>query len=225
VLLLRDGDGRLEAFGAGRVGPAAGWLVDSGHRFVLHAPPAWQDAFRGRLDQRGVEYRVARVETWAGPGTSPVGRAAGGRVGNMAMVRRLATGDAAGFGQAAPPWALWGWRSFDELLGHGAAFGVPLSHGFAALAWVFDSAGRFDALGVATAPRFRRLGLGLAAAAALVDHVVGERGRVPLWSVRPENLPSRALARALGFALAAEETLLCWPVETGATESRSSEVE
>jgi hypothetical protein len=128
--------------------------------------------------------------------------------------------DAGAFAATAPGWALCGWRSFPALVEHGAAFGVPHGRGFATLAWVLDRAGRFEALGVYTVPRLRRLGLARAAASALVDHVVRARGHVPLWSTRDGNEPSRALARALGFAVAAEETLLVWPPR-GAVEGES----
>ena len=62
-----------------------------------------------------------------------------------------------------------------------------------------------------TPPRYRRLGLGLAAASALVEHVVSHRGRAPLWSTRPGNEPSLTLARTLGFSPAASEPVLRWP--------------
>jgi RimJ/RimL family protein N-acetyltransferase len=209
VILLRVGDGRIEAFGAGEAEPAVGWLVGFRRGFALHAPDDWHAAVRDRVGAVAFE----TVETWAGPAAPPPRPAAGARPG--AVVRRLAEGDAERFATAAPAWGLRGWRSFPALIGEGAAFGVPHGPGFAALAWVFDRAEGFDALGVYTAPRFRRLGLGRAAASALVRHVVRDRDRVPLWSTRPDNEPSRALARALGFSVAAEETLVCWPSRDG----------
>ena len=108
------------------------------------------------------------------------------------VTRRLTSRDRDAFTAIAPPWGLRGWRSYPALIEHAAAFGVPDGDGFVALAWVFDQADLYDALGVYTVPRYRRLGLGRAAASALFAHVVHACGRVPLWSTRPDNEPSRA---------------------------------
>ena len=93
----------------------------------------------------------------------------------------------------------------------GAGFGVPYGDGFAALAWIFDQSAGFDAIGVFTAPRYRRLGLARAAAAALISHIARRRRKVPLWSTTPDNDASLALARSLGFTAQATEALLRWP--------------
>ena len=114
-----------------------------------------------------------------------------------------------------PSQRLRGWRTYPAMIGCGAAFGVPDGRGFAALAWVFDQADPYDSVGVYTVPRYRRLGLGRAAVSALFAHIVDRRGRVPLWSTRADNEPSRSLARALGFSLAAIEPLLRWRPLTG----------
>jgi GNAT superfamily N-acetyltransferase len=128
-------------------------------------------------------------------------------------VRQLLVDDGPAFVEIVPSWALRGWGTFSALITHGAGFGVmiPDRLTFAAVAWVFDQAGAFDSLGVFTVPQFRRLGLGRAVAWALVDHIVHSRGKVPLWSTAPGNEPSRALACALGFSLAADEPLVRWP--------------
>lgn len=202
VLLVREGGGQFEAFGAGAPEPAVGWLAGHRRGFSLLAPDTWLDAVRARVG--GVDRD--EVETWSGGPGPPAGTPPGGVV-----TRRLTAGDLAAFTAAAPAWGLRGWGSYPALIEDAAAFGVPRGAGFAALAWVFDRAGRYDALGVYTAPRYRRLGLGRAAVSALVAHVVDQRGRVPLWSTRPDNKPSRALARALGFSPAVSETVLRWP--------------
>jgi hypothetical protein len=245
VMLVREGTGQIEAFGAGEPEPAVGWLLRSRRAFVLHAPEPWLEAVRGRLGELDVE----RVETWAGPGVSvpmppPVrrprakadagtgaGPGAGARAGTSpgtatgtgagAATRRLVATDAAAFASVAPPWALRGWRTFPALIEHGAAFGVPHGSGFASLAWVFDRAESFDSIGVTTVSRFRRLGLGRTAASALIDHVVRERGQVPLWSTLPENASSRGLAAALGFSVATVETLLRWPPRAAPDETET----
>jgi GNAT superfamily N-acetyltransferase len=204
VILVRDGDGQLEAFGAGEPEPAVGWLVGHHKGFALLAPEPWLDAVRARVG--AVE--EDGIETWAvGRGR---GSASARATAPKVATRRLSAADYPAFSSAVPAWGLRGWRSYSALIEHGAAFGVPYGSGFASMAWVFDQADDYDAVGVYTAPRFRRLGLGRAAASALVDHVIS-RGRVPLWSTSPGNAPARALARALGFAVAATEPLLRWP--------------
>lgn len=225
VVLVREGSTGLEAFGAGRAEPALGWLVGRRREFTLHAPEDWFDAARERLGAVDIEC----VETWSGPGPgaivrggpparrAPVSAGTGTRAETQARpvqgptTRRLADADLGPVVAVLPTWALGGWRSYPALIEHGAGFAVPFGAGFASVAWIFDLAENYDALGVFTAPRFRRLGLGRAAASALVRHVVNERGRVPLWSTAADNGPSRAMARALGFAVAAEESLLRWP--------------
>jgi len=199
VLLVREGDGRLEAFGAGEPEPSVGWLVGQLRRFSLVAPGAWLDAVRDRLGAVDED----AVETWSGgPGPSNP---------PSVVARRLTSHDLAGFLAASPPWGLRGWRSYPAMIAHAAAFGVTHGPGFAALAWVFDRADPYDAVSVYTVPRYRRLGLGRAAASALTAHIVHGCGRVPLWSTRTDNAPSRALARSLGFSPAAVETVVRWP--------------
>jgi len=207
VVLVREGDDRLEAFGAGAPEPAVGWLAGQGRAFTLLAPGAWLGPVRTRVG--GVGCGV--VETWSlepDPAEATEGaEAAAPRV----ATRRLTAADSAGFVAAAPAWGLRGWRTYPAMIGYGAAFGVPLGAGFASLAWVFDQAGAYAAIGVYTVPRFRRLGLGRAAASALVSHLESRRGKTPLWSVSPGNDASRGLARALGFTAAGKETLVLWP--------------
>jgi GNAT superfamily N-acetyltransferase len=119
--------------------------------------------------------------------------------------------DAAAFAAAAPAWALRGWGTYSGLIAFGAAFAVPHGATFAALAWIFDQSAGFDALGVYTVPRYRRLGLGRAAASALISHIARRRRKVPLWSSPADNEASFGLARALGFTAQASEALIRWP--------------
>jgi GNAT superfamily N-acetyltransferase len=127
------------------------------------------------------------------------------------QLRALLASDAAGFAAAAPAWALRGWGTFSALVAFGAGFGVPHENSFASLAWVFDQSAGFDAIAVYTVPRYRRLGLGKAAASALIGHIARRRHKVPLWSTPPENEASIGLAKALGFTAGATETLVRWP--------------
>ena len=66
-------------------------------------------------------------------------------------------------------------------------------------------------MSVFTVPRYRRLGLARAAAAALVGHIASRRHKVPLWSTTPDNDASLALARSLGFTSQVTEALVRWP--------------
>src|SRR4051794_27940383 len=52
VLLVREGDGQLEVFGAGEAEPALGWLsrrAGVGQAVALRAPRAWWDAVERRV--------------------------------------------------------------------------------------------------------------------------------------------------------------------------------
>jgi|GEM_PF-648313 GNAT superfamily N-acetyltransferase len=219
VLLTREGDGRIEAFGVGEPWPALAWLVGHGRPFVLHAPDDW---LATAVDALGGGVERVEVETWSAEGDTAVdaadeGEDAGGAVRGApprVAVRRLDAGDHAAFVAAAPTWALRGWQSYDALIELGVAYGTPHGSGFASLAWVFDQADVYDAVGVYTAPRFRRLGLGRATASALVEHVRDRRGKIPLWSFSYDNQASRALAASLGFTPAAVESVLYHPPRT-----------
>lgn len=204
ILLAREGKDQLEAFGAGEPGPALAWLMSHRRAFALLAPEDWQDPVVNRLGE--IDRR--EVETWrAGLSATRGKMVAGASVG----VRPLSFSDLIGFTLTAGAWALRGWRTYAELMTHGAAFGIPHGQGFASVAWIFDEADSYDSIGVATLPRYRRLGLARATGAALVEHVLHVRRHVPIWSTTPDNAPSRALARRLGFVVAGSETLLRWP--------------
>ncbi len=207
LFLLREGDDRTEVFGAGEPEPAVGFLTGHLRRFTLHAPESWRDAVRNRVGAVDQD----EVQIWSS-GDSGIPRiTAPGRV----VTERLKSTHSRAFRSVRPSWALRGWQLYSSMIKHGAAFGVPHGEGFAALAWVFDQADGFDALGVYTAPRYRRLGLGRAVVSALIEHIVRDRKRVPLWYVSPVNGPSLALAQTLGFELAATEPLLRWPPRAG----------
>ncbi len=230
VVLVREGDNQLEAFGAGEPEPAVAWLADQGRAVSLVAPATWREALGTRVGS----IEQAAIETWTidpfdlamttmfdapepepRPARAPAPKAVPGPESaaprRPVATRPLVASDAAGFAAAAPPWALRGWGTFSALVAFGAAFGVPHGNTFAALAWIFDQSAGFDSIGVFTAPRYRRLGLGRAAASALVSHIARRRRKIPLWSSPPENEASLGLARALGFTAQATETLIRWP--------------
>jgi GNAT superfamily N-acetyltransferase len=223
VVLVREGDDQLEAFGAGEPEPSVAWLAGKSRAVSLVAPAAWRDAVGARVGP----IEEAAIATWTidpfdlamttmleGPEREPgaattVATAGGPR--RLAPTRRLTIADATGFGATAPLWALRGWGTFSALVAFGAAYGVPHGDGFASLAWIFDQSAGFDSIGVFTVPRYRRLGLGRAAASALITHISRRRGKVPLWSTPPDNDASLALAQALGFTNQSTEALIRWP--------------
>ena len=208
VLLRPEVGGRgSEAFGIGEPEPAVPWLVARSRRYgsSLLAPEAWNPWVEVAVGAAGVE--TYEVETWHDPAPPPRPKSAPSPI----TVRRLTEHDEIGFRKAAPDWALQGWGDYTSLLRHGAVFGVPHQGGFAALAWVFDQTEQFDALGVFTLPRFRRLGLGRAVAATLLDHVRRTRNKQPLWSTPAGNELSRHLALNLGFTEITTQTLYRWP--------------
>ena len=202
ILWLREGDnGGWEAFAAGLPRPALRWLArrSEGRPIALLAPPSWESPVRSM----GGRVEVGIIQTWHGlehwSGSS-----------SRIEVRPLALKDEAAFEAVAPSWALRSWGDFPTLIERGVAFGVPALGGFAALAWTYESDLARDKIGVAALPRFRRLGLGREAASTLLDRIVSDRRRVPVWVTTPANTASIALARSLGFSIPTDETLLHW---------------
>ncbi|MDX2038229.1 MAG: GNAT family N-acetyltransferase [Isosphaeraceae bacterium] len=231
LLLVREVDDRCDVFGAGRAEPAVAWLAAQHRPLNLLAPIEWEPAVRRRSG------RVERgfVQTWLRPEDRPEPAAArseaesesGDEFGEeptddglevvvsrppvKVPIRRLTERDVDRFRDVAPDWALWSWGAFPHLIAHGAAFGVPTKEGdLASVAWILEEGRDRDKIGVATAPRFQRLGLGRAVSKMLVDHIVEERRRIPLWSAAAQNLGSQALARSLGFSVQVTETILRW---------------
>jgi GNAT superfamily N-acetyltransferase len=215
VVLVREGDDQLEAFGAGEPEPAAGWLAGQGRAVSLVAPATWREAVGARvgpIEQKAIDtwtidpFDLTMTAMLDAP--APV-TAEGSR--RPALTRPLTVADADAFARSVPPWALRGWGTFSALVAFGAGYGIPHGDGFAALAWVFDQSAGFDSIGVFTVPRYRRLGLGRSAASALITHIARRRGKVPLWSTSPDNRDSLALARSLGFTNQMSESLIRWP--------------
>ena len=211
VVLVREGDNQLEAFGAGEPEPALGWLAGHGRAVSLISPPRWRYRVGGWVGA----FKWAAVETWSLAERNrlpfvPVSQR------RAIAARPLTRADAEAFAAIAPAWALGSWGSFAALIEHGAAFGVPRGDGFLALAWILNESARFDAVGVFTAPKFRRLGLARAAATALMSQIVYRRRKTPVWSAAAENAGSHALALALGFSMRSTQPLLRWRPRPGA---------
>jgi RimJ/RimL family protein N-acetyltransferase len=204
VVWLREGDeGRWEAFGAGLPEPSIGWLASrsGGRPISMMAPESWEAPARSRAERLD----RASVQTWTRP-EPPVRRA------SPVQVRRLEPADAPAFEAVAPTWALRSWGDFASMVARGAGFGVPNGEGegFASMAWIYESDRDHDKIGVATAAPFRRLGLGRAASMAMVEHILRDRRKAPLWTTHEGNTASMALARSLGFGSMVTETLLHW---------------
>ena len=204
ALFVRAADGALEAFGLGDPDPAVRWLAGRGTAVALAAPAHWHRVVEAHVHG----CRHGTVLTYVHDPAADVAPAS-----VPAIVRRLTPHDAAGFAAAAPDWALRGWRTFDALITHGAAWGVPYGQGFASLAWILDETHRCAALATYTMPRFRRIGLARASLLPLLDHVRNARGKLAFWSAAVDNGPSLALATSLGFLPRAAETILRWPVQ------------
>jgi len=201
VIWLREGDGQWEAFAAGFAGPALDWLAAEarGRPIALAAPPSWEAPVLARAGRSERRF----VQTWVRPGPwePPIPSIA---------TRRLGPEDAGAFEEVTPAWGLRAWGDFAGLIDAGAAFGAPTRLGFGALAWIVESDHHCDKIGVATIPRFRRLGLGRASASALLGHIARDRRKHPLWTTNPGNAASLALARSLGFSAQVTETVLGW---------------
>ena len=141
VLLVREGDRRIEAFGIGEPWPALAWLLGHGRAFALQAPDEWLLSASQTL---GGDLEEVEVETWSADAVAlpavvddpmEIGSArARPKAAPRVAVRRLNDDDRAAFSAAAPAWALRGWQSYASLIEQGAAFGVPHANGFAAMA-------------------------------------------------------------------------------------------
>jgi ribosomal protein S18 acetylase RimI-like enzyme len=199
VVLLRRGETHWEAYGSGDPEPAVAWLARRRAPVALLAPDGWAEVVEARIAEpiRRSTLPVRFLSEAALRPSSP-----------GVPTRRLTPGDAPALAAALPSWAMRAWDSPEECLARGAVIGVPYRDGFASLAWVTESDRHFDALGVWTDPRYRRLGLGRAAASALIEHVLGPRRKDPLWATTAENAASKALADSLGFTLELDEPLL-----------------
>jgi GNAT superfamily N-acetyltransferase len=198
VVLLRRGETHWEAFASGDPEPAVAWLARRRAPVALLAPEGWAEALQGRVP--GPIRRATLPVRFLAEAAAPPPAAA-------VATRRLTPADASAFAAALPAWALRAWDSPQECLAHGAAVGVPYRDGYAALAWVAEADRHFDAVGVWTDPRYRRLGLGRAAAGALIACILGPRRKDPLWATTAENTASKALADSLGFTLQLDEPL------------------
>jgi len=204
VLLVRERAHRLEVFGAGEPEHAVRWLCrQKGRTVALMAPRNWWVEV-----DRGLGTPAERVEMQTLSTTPADFRPFPSKL----QPRKLQASDSSAFlaSGVAVDWALSSWGSFEALVARGEGFVVPAGPGIASAAWVYSQAGRYEAIGVSTAARFRRLGLGKVVASALTTEILHTRGKLPLWTTAPANLASWTLARSLGFGVVATEVYLQW---------------
>ncbi|CAN5810984.1 hypothetical protein BH23PLA1_BH23PLA1_01650 [soil metagenome] len=208
VVWLRDGDGQREALGDGDPAPAVVWLAEQSGAIALLAPQLWEaevlDTFGEAEVGTGTVITRRYTPRDIGPDRLPTALASPNTSG---YVRPLGPGDAAAFVAMAPPWALRAWGSFRNRIDGGAGAVVPAAGGLAAIAWVLAADDCYEAVGIYTSPKFRQLGLGRAAASALIRQIVTDHRRMPLWTTAAENTASLALASSLGLRAALSETL------------------
>lgn len=209
VVYLREGDHQVEAFGLLSPRPAVRWLASLGRPVALLAPEGWSKSVQLRVGA----FEQSEVASWS-PGfyRRPPWRSA-------VATRRLTSADLSAFAEAAPEWALRCWPDFESMISRGCAIGVPFGEGFASLAWVLDQTESFDAIGVYTAPRYRELGLARAAAGVLIEHIIRERRKIPLWAASTGNAASQTLARTLGLTPRVFETVFRWPPRSEASQA------
>jgi RimJ/RimL family protein N-acetyltransferase len=128
----------------------------------------------------------------------PLLPAPGARPGQL--LRRLRPDDAAALDglSADCHWVSRTWGGPAGLAASGTAWGAFSGDRLASVAGVFFVGDRYDEIGVATEPGFRRQGLSTACAGAVCADIL-RRGRIPSWTTSPDNLASARVAAKLGF--------------------------
>ena len=90
------------------------------------------------------------------------------------------------------------WRSADEFMSKGLGFCLLHGDEIANICWSsFVGDGKCD-VSITTVEKFRRRGFATLTASAFIDRCL-EKGLTPVWHCDPENLPSNAIARRMGF--------------------------
>ncbi len=116
------------------------------------------------------------------------------------VVRRLRPDDAGaldGLG-AECRWVSRTWGGPAGLAASGMALGAFSRDRLVSVACVFFVGERYEEIGVATEPGFRRNGLSTACAGALCADIL-RRGRIPSWTTSRDNTASARVAEKLGF--------------------------
>ena len=92
------------------------------------------------------------------------------------------------------------WGGPSGLAGSGTAWGAFAEDRLVSVACTFFVGDRYEDIGIATEPEFRRLGFGAACARAVCREIQA-RGRRPSWSTSTDNAASIRVAEKLGFRL------------------------
>ncbi|MFW6062447.1 MAG: GNAT family N-acetyltransferase, partial [Planctomycetota bacterium] len=104
-------------------------------------------------------------------------------------------------------------RAIEEGVAWGVAAGGPI----VSIAWAHRTgvmSDRIAELGVTTAPAHRGRGYAKSAVSAVVEQITA-RGGEALYACRPDNLPSRAVAQAVGFVPYGRALVLTSPWQLG----------
>jgi GNAT superfamily N-acetyltransferase len=131
-----------------------------------------------------------------------------------AAIRRLRAADVslaeiAGEGLA---WVGKTWGGMAGLAASGRAWAAFVEGRLVSLACTFFQGDRYEDIGVATLPEFRRLGLSAACAGRLCQDILA-RGCLPSWNTSPDNLASLRVAEKLGFEWQRDDRLYVVGVE------------
>lgn len=199
VLWIPAEDGSRSLFAAGKPDPAISWLADQPGRFRLMAPSGWAQP----LSKRVVGLEPSRTVVRFRPDTAPLPAPA-------LKATRVRPSSSKRFETVVPAWAWRSWGTPRACLEQGAAYALFQNSKIAACAWIVEEDDLIAGVGVFTAERFRKLGLGRAVTATLLGHLSKRRHRCPLWATTSGNEASIALAASLGFSLPCDELVVSW---------------
>jgi RimJ/RimL family protein N-acetyltransferase len=163
----------------------------------VEAPPEWLPALRASDPGTAEWPRVVAA-------LPPSVRVAPPR----ADVRLLTPADApalAGLSRESA-WISETWGGPDGMLASGTARGVLVDGQIAAIALPFFVGAEHEDIGVVTEPAYRRQGLSMGCAAAVVGDIRA-RGRIPTWTTSPDNAASLGVAARLGFEHVRDDVL------------------
>ncbi|SHM91866.1 GNAT family N-acetyltransferase [Ruminococcus flavefaciens] len=102
------------------------------------------------------------------------------------------------------------WKDYDEYRRNG--IGICIMHGSEPASWAFSAASSSSEcdIGIETAEAYRKHGLALAAAAAVIKEILPEKR--PAWTCQRTNLGSARTAEKLGFVKCSDCILIRKPL-------------
>jgi RimJ/RimL family protein N-acetyltransferase len=124
------------------------------------------------------------------------------------LVRRLEAGDARALAALSEEsrWVSRTWGGPAGLAASGTAWGAFSGARLVSVAAVFFVGDRYQEIGVATEPGFRRQGLSTVCAGAVCADIL-RRGRIPSWTTSQDNAASVRVAKKLGFTMQRHDCL------------------